>query len=167
MVIYLLQNNQLNHLKFTTMKRFLAKTTGLFFLLMSVCIITKAGNPSSEHPYYLHALSDLRAARWMIEHRPGNWDRTVDEVEAVKQIDAAINEMKIAAIDDGKDIMDHPAVDEYNDHNGRLHEAVDFLRKARKNISRDEDNQFAQGLQGRAYMHIDAAIGATKRAIHQ
>ena len=120
----------------------------------------------ADHPYYLHALSDLRAARWMIEHRPGNWDQTADEVEAVRQIDAAIGEIKKAAIDDGKNIGDHVAVDEQNEHNGRLHESVDFLRKARQDISHDEDNVFAEGLQARAYNHIDAAIAAVKRAIH-
>ena len=149
------------------MKRFfLAKAFAFALLLLSVSIITKAGT-TGDHPYYLHALSDLRAARWMIEHRPGNWDRTVDEIEAVKQINAAIDEIKKASIDDGKNIDDHPKVDERNDHDGRLHEALDFLRKARQDISHDEDNFFAQGLQGRAYKHIDNAIDATKRAIHQ
>jgi len=151
------------------MKRFLSlKVLSFVLLLSSISFISNAGTPSyGEHPYYLHALSDLRAARWMIEHRPGNWQRTVDEVEAVKQIDAAIGEIKKAAIEDGKDINDHPKVDERNDHDGRLHEAVDFLKKARQDISHDEDNKFAQGLQGRAYIHIDAAINATKKAIHQ
>lgn len=151
------------------MKRFLSvKALSLILVLSSISFISKANTSFyGEHPYYLHALSDLRAARWMIEHRPGDWQRTVDEVEAVKQIDAAIGEIKKAAIEDGKDINDHPKVDEKNDHDGRLHEAVDFLRKARQDISHDEDNKFAQGLQARAYMHIDAAINATKRAIHQ
>jgi hypothetical protein len=149
------------------MKRsFISKALSCVFLLLSVCIISKANTPQDKHPYYLHALSDLRAARWMIEHRPSNWARTNDEVEAVKQIDAAIGEIKKAAIDDGKDIQDHPQVDEQNDHNGRLHEAVDFLKKARKDIGHDEDNMFAQGLQSRAYQHIDAAITATRHAIH-
>jgi hypothetical protein len=120
----------------------------------------------AEHPYYLHALSDLRAARWMIEHRPGNWERTVDEMEAVKQIDAAIGEIKRAAIDDGKDLAYHPAVDEPNEHDGRLHNAMEFLKKSRQDIGRDEDNLFAEGLQARAYNHIDAAIVAVRRAIH-
>jgi hypothetical protein len=151
------------------MKRFLSvKALSFILMLLSISFISKANSSSNgDHPYYLHALSDLRAARWMIEHRPGDWQRTVDEVEAVKQIDAAIGEIKKAAIEDGKDINDHPKVDERNDHDGRLHEAVDFLKKARQDISHDEDNKFAQGLQGRAYMHIDAAINATKKAIHQ
>jgi hypothetical protein len=151
------------------MKRFLSFKALSFILLLSAISVVSKANTSfyGEHPYYLHALSDLRAARWMIEHRPGDWQRTVDEVEAVKQIDAAIGEIKKASIEDGKNIEDHPAVDERNDHKGRLHEAADFLRKAREDVGHDEDNKFAQGLQGRAYMHIDAAINATKRAIHQ
>src|SRR5580700_11535518 len=139
---------------------------GLAILMASCAPRPVATGPLQQHPYYLHALSDLRAARWMIEHRPGNWQRTVDEIEAVKQIDAAIGEIKKAALDDGKNIDDHVKVDERNDHDGRLHEAADFLRKARQDVGHDEDNQFAQGLQARAYMHIDAAINATKRAIH-
>ena len=137
-------------------------------MLLGLCFKVQAGNlrPRAEHPYYLHALSDLRAARWMIEHRPGNWVQTVDEIEAVKQIDAAINEIKTASIEDGKNIEDHPLVDEHSDHMGRLREAVDFLKKARQDISHDEDNVFARGLQGRSYNHIDAAIQATKHAIH-
>jgi hypothetical protein len=118
------------------------------------------------HPYYLHALSDLRAARWMIEHRPGNWVQTQDEIAAVHRIDAAIGEIKKASIEDGKNIEDHPPVDEDATHFGRLHKALEFLRKARQDISHDEDNVFAQGLQARAYGHIDGAIGAVKRAIH-
>ena len=128
---------------------------------------TRANANDGAHPYYLHALSDLRAARWMIEHRPGNWEQTVDEIEAVRQIDAAINEIKKASIEDGKDINDHPKVDEHPDRVGRLHDAVDFLKKARQDISHDEDNAFAQGLQNRAYLHIDEAINSVKKAIHQ
>jgi hypothetical protein len=138
-----------------------------FVMLFAISIVSRADNNFGEHPYYLHALSDLRAARWMVEHRPGNWAQTVDEMDAVKQIDAAIGEIKKASIEDGKNLEDHPPVDERNEHMGRLHEAIDFLRKARQDISHDEDNKFAQGLQARAYMHIDAAISSARRAIHQ
>jgi hypothetical protein len=119
-----------------------------------------------EHPYYLHALSDLRAARWMIEHRPGDWQKTDDEVAAVKRIDKAINEIKKASIDDGKDINDHPKLDERPDHMGRLHEAVDFLKKASEDVNQEEDNAFADGLKDRSLKHISEAIRFTERAIH-
>jgi tetratricopeptide (TPR) repeat protein len=123
--------------------------------------------PSPGHPAYMHALSDLRVARWMIEHRPGNWEATIDEVNAVNRIDAAINEIKRAAINDGKDVNEHVYVDEHPDHMGRLHDAIDFLEKARQDISRDEDNRFADGLQARAIDHISEAIRLTRNAIHQ
>src|SRR6201996_3745750 len=149
------------------------KVQGLFYVCAVVCfslfsaVSAKAADgPAGGHPYYLHALSDLRAARWMINHRPGNWQQTVDEMEAVRRIDAAIGEIKKASIEDGKNIEDHPHLDETPDHSGRLHKAMDFLRKARQDISHDEDNMFAQGLQSRAYGHIDGAIGVVKRAIH-
>src|ERR1700748_2050452 len=124
------------------------------------------GDAFGNHPYDLHALSDLRAARWMINHRPGNWQQTADEIEAVRRIDAAIGKIKKASIEDGKNLEDHPHVSEHADHPGRLHAALDFLRKARQDISHDEDNRFAQGLQARAYGHIDGAIRAVKKAIH-
>lgn len=140
----------------------------LFCVCFSGAIKANAarGYVFGSHPYYLHALSDLRAARWMIEHRPGNWQQTVDEVEAVRRIDAAIGEIKKASIDDRKNLEDHPPVSEVPEHAGRLHKALDYLRQARADIGRDEDNIFAQGLQARAYDHIDGAIGAVKKAIH-
>ena len=120
----------------------------------------------ADHPAYLHALEDLRAARWMIEHRPGGWARTEDEIEAVHQIDAAINEIKLASVFDNKNLDDHPKIDEKADHVGRLHQALEYLNKARADVAQDEDNLFAKGLQQRAYSEIDAAIVATKAAIN-
>jgi hypothetical protein len=121
----------------------------------------------AEHPYYLHALSDLRAARWMLEHRPGNWRQTEDEMEAVRRIDAAINEIKSASIDDGKDLNDHPAVDEKPEHMGRVRAAVEFLEKARSDVNQEEDNSFANGLKDRALRHINEAINRTRKAIRE
>ena len=135
-------------------------------ILLASCAPRPVASARPQHPYYLHALSDLRAARWMIEHRPGDWQQTMDEQEAVRRIDRAINEIKQASIDDGKNVNDHPPVDEVAGQPGRLHAALDYLQKARQDISHDEDNAFAQGLQARAYNHIDGAIGAVRRAMH-
>ena len=116
------------------------------------------------HPGYLHALSDLRAARWMINHRPGNWRTTADEDAAIRKIVDAIREIKKASIDDGKDIDDHAMADEINDHAGRLQKAIEWLRRARADISQYEDNVFARGLRRRAFAHIDDAIRLTDKA---
>ncbi len=138
---------------------------GLGIILIFIQFSVSAIKP--DHPHYLYALSDLRAARWMIEHRTGDWQRTVDEVAAVKQIDEAISEMKKASIDDGKDINDHPKAEEISNHVGRLHAAVEYLKKAHKDVNKDEDNRFAEGLQKRALEHINEAIRLTEKAIHQ
>lgn len=122
--------------------------------------------PPPPHPAYLHALSDLRAARWLIEHRTGDWQQTTDEVDSVRQIDAAIAEIKHAAIDDGKDLADHPPLDERPDHHGRIREALEYLRRARGDISGDEDNGYANGLRDRAIGHVDGAINAARRVFH-
>jgi hypothetical protein len=124
-------------------------------------------HPPERHPAYLHALSDLRASRWMIEHRTGDWAQTVDEVQAVREIDAAIGELKRAAYDDGKNPNDRPPVDEYPDHRGRIHAAIDYLKKARSDIAREEDNQYADHLRDHALGHIDAALNATRRVFHE
>jgi hypothetical protein len=47
----------------------------------------------------------------------------------------------------------------------RLHEAVGFLRKARKDVDQDEDRVFADGLKDRASKHISETIRATEKAI--
>jgi hypothetical protein len=131
-------------------------------LLLSAC----ASQPTSRHPAYLHALSDLRTARWMLEHRPGDAAVSAHESEAIAEIDRALAELKQAAVDDGKNINDHPAADVPGDYRGRLHKAADLLRKVRADTYREEDNPSARGLRDRALGHVDAALHATERAIH-
>lgn len=118
-----------------------------------------------KHPYYLHALSDLRAARWMLEHRPGDAAVSGQEDIGITEIDKAIGEIKRAAIDDGKDVHDHLKVDVPNDHPGRLHKALEVLRKVHSDVGREEDDPMTKGLRNRAVTHIDEAIHATEKAL--
>jgi hypothetical protein len=133
-------------------------------LLALVSLAANADLPG-KHPYYLHALSDLRAARWMLEHRPGDAAVSGQEDTAIVEIDAAIGEIKHAAIDDGKDIHDHPAVQGPNDRPGRLHKALELLRKVHSDVAREEDDPMVKGLRNRAVGHIDGAIHATELAV--
>jgi len=55
-------------------------------------------------------------------------------------------------------------VDEINDHRGRLVKAVEWLRTARSDIGKYEDNFFARGFRRRAFAHIDESIKLTERA---
>jgi len=58
-------------------------------------------------------------------------------------------------------------LDEHPDHRGRIHEAVQFLNKARADIAREEDNAFADGLRDRAIGHIDGALHAARRVFNE
>ncbi|HVW69247.1 MAG TPA: hypothetical protein VHB68_09745 [Steroidobacteraceae bacterium] len=133
-------------------------------LLVALPFAANADLPG-KHPYYLHALSDLRAARWLVEHRPGDAAVSGQEDVAVTEIDKAINEIKKAAIDDGKDTHDHPPVQGPNDRPGRLHKALEILHKVHGDVAREEDDPMTRGLRDRAIGHIDEAIHATEHAI--
>ena len=133
-------------------------------LLLALPLAANADLPG-KHPYYLHALSDLRTARWMLEHRPADAAVSAQEDVAIAEIDKTIGEIKKAAIDDGKDIHDHPQVDVPGDHPGRLHKSLELLRKVHSDIDREEDDPMTRGLKDRAVHHLDEAIHANEHAI--
>ena len=135
-------------------------------LLLAVLPFAANADMPGKHPYYLHALSDLRAARWLLNHRPGDEAVSAHEDVALTEIQKAIGEIKHAAIDDGKNIDDHPAVQGANDRPGRLHKALEILRKTRGDLAHEEDDPMTRGLRDRAWQHIDEAIHATEGAIH-
>jgi hypothetical protein len=124
---------------------------------------TWADNPG-KHPAYLHALSDLRDARAHLEHASTDKvDR--EEGHAIAEIDKAINEIKRAAIMDGKDIQDHMPVDAHLEWRGRFHKAMELLDKAKQDVSGEEDQPDTRGLQLRVIHHIDEARHSVKHAI--
>jgi hypothetical protein len=116
-----------------------------------------------KHPGYLHALSDLRAARWFLYHQPGDSKVSGDEDIGITEIDAAIGEIKKASIDDGKNLNDHPAID-VKEHGSRLLKSIETLKKAHADIDGEEDNPEVRDLRHRALEHIDRAIHAADKA---
>jgi hypothetical protein len=140
------------------------KPLSALLLLLALPFAASADLPG-KHPYYLHALSDLRAARWMLEHRPGDVAVSANEDVGITEIDKAIGEIKRAAIDDGKNIEDHPPAQLPDDRPGRLHKALDLLRKVHADVGREEDDPMTRGLRDRALHHIDEAIRATEGAV--
>ncbi|HEX8955512.1 MAG TPA: hypothetical protein VF798_04525, partial [Burkholderiaceae bacterium] len=125
--------------------------------------IASAQDMPGRHPGYLHALSDLRAARWFLYHQAGDAKVYAEEDVGITEIDAAIREIKHAAIDDGKDINDHPNVDTH-EHGSRLLKAIETLKRARGDLEREEDNPEVRGLRDRAWEHIDRALHAAEKA---
>jgi tetratricopeptide (TPR) repeat protein len=136
----------------------------LAILLFVPAYISATPAPGRDHPAYLHALTDLRAARAHLQRSDGGELRD-QEKKAIHEIDDAIGEIKKAAIEDHKDLNDHPPVDAHLEWGGRLRRALELLDKAHNDIAQDEDNGFAQGLQARALEHIDKAHHHVKEAI--
>jgi hypothetical protein len=131
-------------------------------ILFAMCTGVKAA--PQKHPSYLHALSDLRWARALLE-RPDGGELRQQEKDAVHEIDKAIDEIKHASIDDGKDLNDHPPVDAHLPWGGRLHKSIEMLDKAHRDVMKEEDDPAAQGLQMRAIEHIDKAHHHVEEAI--
>jgi hypothetical protein len=121
--------------------------------------------PAAVHPWYLHALSDLRNARANLERKGGDKQMKWDEHDAIGAIDRAIHDIKEAALDDGKNLEDHPAIDAHEAREGRLHKALSALRTARGDIEKEEDHAVANGLRARALRDIDEAIRFTDAGV--
>jgi hypothetical protein len=139
-------------------KKWLAGAT-----LAMVCGGSAWADLPGAHPGYLHALTDLRTARWLLSHQAGDRKVYGDEDVAINEINAAINDIKKASIDDGKNLDDHPNVDT-GEHGSRLLRSIETLKKARADIAQEEDNPTVRDLRNRAYDHIDHAIHAADKA---
>ncbi len=139
-------------------------------LVMSACAVLllttfAAADTPGAHPAYLRALTDLRHARAHLERMTPNARVDANEQRAIDEIDAAIREVKEAAMDDGKPLGDHPPVDARMDRPGRLRRALELLDQAHNDIDQHESDGFARGLKHRALHHIDEARKDVHRAI--
>lgn len=119
------------------------------------------------HPEYLHAIQSLRDARWMLEHRPVDRAVTQSETAAIQEVDAALDGLKQAAVEDGKNLHEHEHVEDPSDRVQHLHKAKDFLAEAHHYAAEPEDDPRVRGLQQQILHHIDAAAGLTDRALRE
>jgi hypothetical protein len=109
------------------------------------------------HPAYLHALNDLRAARHYLHDGWAFGAVRRDDDAAIREIDAAIGEIKRAAIDDGKGDNDPFPIDRRLSPHDRFRKANELLGAAHHDLDRAEDVPSSRGLRDRALMHIDQA----------
>jgi hypothetical protein len=138
-----------------------AAVTGLVLALGCQATVVQPGR----HPAYLRSLSDLRHARAHLERRGGDPGMKWDEHTAIGEIDAAIQDLKSASMDDGKNLRDHPPVDVHMGYAGRLHQALELLRQAERDCRGEEDNGSARAAQARALGHIREAIRFTEQGL--
>jgi hypothetical protein len=148
----------------------------IFNALVVVAGAITAGAPATmqaevpgPHPAYLHALGDLRAARHYLHDGWAYGPVRYDDDAAIREIDAAINEIKRAAIDDGKGDSDPFPIDARLSPHDRFRKANELLGAAHKDLEHAEDVPEARGLRDRAVMHVDHAhqiVDAAWRTAH-
>ncbi len=117
------------------------------------------------HPAYIHALSDLRAARHYLNDGWAWEPVRAEDNKAIREIDAAINEIKMASIDDGKNINDHFPMDAHLTPQNRFAKANELLFAAHQDLFKAEDVPQSRGLRDRALMHIDKAHQTVDQAV--
>ncbi len=116
------------------------------------------------HPAYLHALTELRYARALLDQH--SYPAVVqDQNQAIHKIDAAIGDIKQASIDDRKPMSDHPAVDTSKRPHERFQDALAALNRAYDEINRAEDVPQSRQLKSWALRDIDAARSTTQHAL--
>jgi hypothetical protein len=135
----------------------------LFSMFVAVGMLSAYGSGAIQaevpgpHPAYLHALSDLRAARHYLNDGWAWQPVKRDDNVAIREIDAAIDEIKKASIDDGKGLNDPFQIDSRLSPHDRFRKANELLWSAHNDLSKAEDVPQARGLRDRAITHVDQA----------
>ncbi len=118
---------------------------------------------AGSHPRYLHARSDLRVARSLLQVREEP-NVTRNLMDAEREVGAALGEINRAAEMDRKGMGADPRIDSNLDRRGRFAKIVALLRSSRADITEEEDNPGAREWRNAAIRHIDLALDFVKRA---
>ena len=99
-------------------------------------------NAPTTIPRTSRALSDMREARALLQ-RPAKAAKVQvgREHRTIREIDGAIKAIKVAALDDGKNLDDHPPIDAGMDYGSRLQRADELIAKARAGHQRRRRRQ--------------------------
>ncbi|MGD0891978.1 MAG: hypothetical protein ABR923_10620 [Terracidiphilus sp.] len=127
--------------------------------LLAIVFLSHSTPAQAQLPAYLHAISDLRTARAYLE-MDGRPAFLGHRKHAIDEIDKAINDMKKAAIDDGKNPWHTPPPQSGGDANAPIHTALRLLDEAHGDVGRGADTPENRGLQVRSLKHIDEARAA-------
>ncbi len=128
--------------------------------LLALVVLFGFGAPqlmAQNHPAYLHALSDLRLYRFLLERASPNPLFDAERQPAIAEVDAAIREIMAASIEEGKNVNFHPPADAELTPGNRFRKAREAGNAAWADINREEDNEYAHGLKHRALNHIEEA----------
>ena len=125
--------------------------------VMAVAVFaTATPAKAQQEPHYLHALADLRTARDYIQFDKGT-PYGKERKEAVDEINKAIEEIKHAAWDDGKNTNFAPPAQGVTTGWAPIHQAEKWLSQAKGDVTSGPDIPQNQGLRERILLHITEA----------
>jgi type VI protein secretion system component VasF len=123
--------------------------------LMALAFFATATPATAQEPHYLQALSDLRTARDYIQFDQGRFKG--GRRHAVDEINKAIEEIKHAAWDDGKNTQFAPPAQGVTTGWAPLRQAAKWLHQAKGHVAEGVDTPQNAGLRDRAMLHVDEA----------
>ena len=136
-----------------------------FCLAIAGIFIFNAAN-AQQHHSCLKALSDIRAAQGFLLQIIDGKAMTHNEKEALRLINVIIRDIQQAAIGNGKESAEQLKAAKRLDDAARIKQCIEYLRKAKDELSREKDTQFAGGLRDRSIRNCDEAIKFVERANH-
>jgi hypothetical protein len=136
------------------------KSLGAAACALTVLAFFVTATPAqAQEPHYLHALSDLRTARDYIKFDQGQFNG--ERRHAVDEINKAIEEIKRAAWDDGKNTQFAPPAQGATTGWAPIHQALRWLHEAKGLVGEGVDTPQNTGLRDRALFHISEALRIT------
>jgi hypothetical protein len=127
------------------------------FALLAFTVLAPATQAHAQFPAYLHAISDLRTARAYLE-MDNRHESEHARHHAIEQISKAIDDIKVAAVDDGKNPWHTPPPQSGGNPGYPVHSAVKLLREARGDVDHGHDRPENHGLRERSLDHINQAL---------
>lgn len=132
--------------------------------LLVAMFLVPAASAQFQAPAYLHALSDLRTARYWIQ-ADGNPNKAQYRNAAIAEINKAIDEIKKNAHHLGEETQWTPPAQSHGSVDAPWHSALTLLKQAHADVSMGRDFPDDVGRQVRAIQHIDAATQQVSSAI--
>jgi hypothetical protein len=145
--------------------RILRRVGVAFCAFTALMLFATTAQAQAGEPHYLRALADLRTARDYLQYDQ-NPATTGDRHHAVGEINHAIQEIKNAAWDDGRNTEFATPTGPITDPWRAVKEAERWVTKAGDEVARGIDPPQAMGARDRAMMHIEAARRILKTMHH-
>ena len=145
--------------------RFFKSLASVAFGLSAFLLLALAVPAQAQHPAYMHALSNLRQARALLQTDSRSGFRE-EKNRAMDEIDRAIQEVRRAVREEGRESRWTPPPATQGDPDRPLRSAMTLLDEAHGDVARGVDTSDYRGLQNRALRHIDEARRALGHAMH-